>query len=152
MFSYFWCLVWHSNFKMEIAFVRWIQKHVQGSTSAIGQVASIGLNLLQKAKINPGKNIKSTDNTGEQPLRRRNWHCVSFLFFTASSLRKSPVHGAAKTSRETCCFTCLKNHRAKFKKLFQMKSQWKISGRRQPSRGRSKFWFKLCQIFIWYLN
>lgn len=52
--------------------MRWIQKHVQVSTSAIGQVAPIGLNLLQKTKINPGKNIKSTDNTGEQPLRRRN--------------------------------------------------------------------------------
>ena len=138
MFSYFWCLVWHSNFKMEIAFVRWIQKHVQGSTSAIGQVASIGLNLLQKAKINPGKNIKSTDNTGEQPLRRRNWHSVSFLFFTASSLRKSPIHGTAKTGRETCYFT------------------WKVSGKSQEEDSQVEEGpnsdFILCQIFIWYLN
>ena len=108
LFSYFWCLVYHFNFKIEIAFWYGFKKYVQVSASGNDWVASIGP-TFHVAVINSGQNIKNTEGTGEQPLRRRKWHWVSFLFFTASSLRWVPIHGTAKTWRATCCFTCLKN-------------------------------------------
>lgn len=124
------------------------RKCVQGSTSGIGWVASIGPNLLQKAKINSEWNIKSTEGTGEQPLRRRKWDWVSFLFFTASSLREVLIHGAIKTWRKPHNFTCLKNIRQNSRSY----SRWKVSEKAQEEDSQIEEVpnsdYKLCQIFI----